>query len=426
MCIGALAVAALLGFRSDSPAIGHAPTTDTPAIILEGAAADAAAIQRFYRARTHRPFWTDAAADMFRRMLANAGEDGLDPESFSAAITATRQKGMDREILLTQALLDYVRALRTPSESNRVFYVDAGLAPQTSADTLLRATADPPSATAYLAQVQQMHPLYERLRKALGDYRRTGINPTRLPNPDYEQALLINMDRLRALPADPGLRYILVNSASAKLIMVENGQSVAEMPVIVGRKQHQTPSLAGLIRFSVRNPYWNLPPDLIQARAARIASDGPALLEQERLELLSGWGDDARILQANEVDWPAVAAGTAKLRVRQLPGPDNMMGAVKFMLPNRLGIYLHDTPAKQNFARKDRLLSSGCVRVADAERLYTWLMHGKAMGAVNATELRVPLPEPVPVYILYLTAFPDGGSVVLQNDGYGRDPSRRS
>ncbi|HWV13562.1 MAG TPA: L,D-transpeptidase family protein, partial [Sphingobium sp.] len=205
------------------------------------------------------------------------------------------------------------------------------------------------------------------------------------------------------------------------MIMIENGQSVGEMPVIVGRKQQQTPSLAGLIRFSVRNPYWNLPPDLIQARAARIASNGPALLEQERLEMLSGWDENAQVLQADQIDWQAVAAGAVKLRMRQQPGPGNMMGAVKFMLPNRLGIYLHDTPAKQNFARKDRLLSSGCVRVADAARLYTWLMNGKAMDAVSAPELRVPLPEPVPVYILYLTAFPEGGGVVLQNDGYGRD-----
>ncbi|HWV12421.1 MAG TPA: L,D-transpeptidase family protein, partial [Sphingobium sp.] len=320
MCVGALAVAALLGIQGDSPATGQSAPRHPPTIAYDGAATDAAAIEQFYGARDHRPFWTGEAANNLQRILATAGEDGLDPGIFRVHIAAAQQKGMDRERALTRALLDYVRALGTPSASNRLFYVDAGLVPQTSAAALLRDIAKASSATAYLGHVRHMHPLYEQLRKALGDYRRTGINPTRLSGPEYEQTLLINMDRLRALPADPGRRYILVNSASASMVMIENGQSVGEMPVIVGRKQQQTPSLAGLIRFSVRNPYWNLPPDLIQARAARIASNGPALLEQERLEMLSGWDENAQVLQADQIDWQAVAAGTVKLRMRQQPG----------------------------------------------------------------------------------------------------------
>jgi murein L,D-transpeptidase YcbB/YkuD len=110
-----------------------------------------------------------------------------------------------------------------------------------------------------------------------------------------------------------------------------------------------------------------------------------------------------------------------QLRMRQSPGPDNMMGAVKFMLPNRLGIYLHDTPDKSVFARDDRRLSSGCVRLEDAARLGRWLFNGNEPVSWGAPEDRADLPQPVPVYILYLTALPQDDRIVVQPDNYRRD-----
>jgi murein L,D-transpeptidase YcbB/YkuD len=98
-----------------------------------------------------------------------------------------------------------------------------------------------------------------------------------------------------------------------------------------------------------------------------------------------------------------------------------MMGAIKFMMPNDLGIYLHDTPFREHFARDDRGISSGCVRLEDAQRLARWLFGGRAPGASGATEQRVELPEPVPVYITYLTAVPSRGRILFQPDRYGRD-----
>jgi murein L,D-transpeptidase YcbB/YkuD len=86
------------------------------------------------------------------------------------------------------------------------------------------------------------------------------------------------------------------------------------------------------------------------------------------------------------------------------------MGSVKFMMPNRLGIYLHDTPDKSLFARADRRLSSGCVRVADAGRLERWLFAGRAPTPSGTPEERAYLPRPVPVYITYLTGPPPTGA----------------
>jgi murein L,D-transpeptidase YcbB/YkuD len=87
------------------------------------------------------------------------------------------------------------------------------------------------------------------------------------------------------------------------------------------------------------------------------------------MELLSDWSDGARVISAAQVNWKAVASGKTSLRMRQRPGGSNVMGAMKFMLPNRLGIYLHDFPDKSLFARSDRRISSGCVRLEDAPRL---------------------------------------------------------
>jgi L,D-transpeptidase YcbB len=231
------------------------------------------------------------------------------------------------------------------------------------------------------------------------------------------------MERARSIPAEPARRYVIVDTAGARLWMIEEGEVVDSMKAIVGKPSMATPEMAGLIRYAVLNPYWNLPPDLARERAKRVLKRGPGAIAAERLQILSDWSERPRVLKASEVNWRAVAAGAYPLRMRQLPGGDNVMGDMKFMLPNRLGIYLHDTPNKRNFELEDRRLSSGCVRVEDARRLSRWLFGGRTVAPRgSAPEQRVDLPEPVPVYITYLTAVPKiGGGIVFRRDFYGRD-----
>jgi murein L,D-transpeptidase YcbB/YkuD len=121
------------------------------------------------------------------------------------------------------------------------------------------------------------------------------------------------------------------------------------------------------------------------------------------------------------MDWHAVADGAQELRVRQLPGPANAMGRVKFMFPNDLGIYLHDTPERALFGKPVRYFSSGCVRLEDANRLGEWLFGKPLIAQTDAPEQNVPLPRPVPVYLTYLTAQASGGQVMFYDDAYGRD-----
>ena len=242
----------------------------------------------------------------------------------------------------------------------------------------------------------------------------------------FERRIMVNLERARRLPA-PGTpnarKYILVDSAAAQLWMFEDGRPVDSMKVIVGTPQSPTPMMAALLRYANINPYWNIPPDLVRKTIAqRVLADGVKYLADKRYEVLDSWEDDAKVIDPSTVDWKSVASGATELRVRQLPGGSNFMGDIKFMLPNHYGIYLHDTPGKDLFAKDERHLSNGCVRLEDARRLARWVFGDMPRATSDNAEQRVELATPIPVYITYLTAgVTPQGRFAFAPDVYGRD-----
>jgi len=197
-------------------------------------------------------------------------------------------------------------------------------------------------------------------------------------------------------------RYILVDAASARLYMIEDGAVQDSMRVIVGKPDTPTPALRDEINYATLNPYWHVTGDLTRSLiAANVLKQGIPYLTQHGYQVVSAYTDDAQVIPPESVDWKAVAAGTQQILVRELPGPANSLGHFKFDLPHGDGIYLHDTPRKELFAQDDRSLSHGCVRLEDAERLARWLL-GKDPPAVTAPEQNVLLPKPVPITISYL------------------------
>jgi murein L,D-transpeptidase YcbB/YkuD len=238
----------------------------------------------------------------------------------------------------------------------------------------------------------------------------------------HERIIEANLQRARALPADMGQRFILVDTAAARLWMYEDGRPVDSMRVIVGRPGSQTPLLAAYVRHAVLNPYWNVPPDLVRSRIAPNALNiGPSYLRERGYEVLSGYEADAEPVDPTTIDWAAVVAGRQEVRVRQRPGPGNMMGNVKFMLSDDLGIYLHDTPDRNLFAGEDRRQSSGCIRLEDPQRLGRWLFGRTLVAQTDRPEIRVNLPEPVPVYVTYMTVETTPDGLVFRTDAYGLD-----
>jgi murein L,D-transpeptidase YcbB/YkuD len=207
--------------------------------------------------------------------------------------------------------------------------------------------------------------------------------------------------------------------------MYENGQVVDSMRVVAGRPDAiaQTPMMNAYIRYIALNPYWNSPPDITARRLApKVLAGGRKYLNEKGYELMSDWSEDARVLDPMSVNWKQVAAGQVHVRLRQKPGPANSMGRMKFMFPNKQGIWLHDTPEKEKIEEAGRLQSNGCVRLEDAPRFARWLFNGRAPSAKGArAEQKVPLPQPVPIYITYLTAVPSGTSITYFDDFYGRD-----
>jgi murein L,D-transpeptidase YcbB/YkuD len=196
-------------------------------------------------------------------------------------------------------------------------------------------------------------------------------------------------------------RYLLVDAASARLYMIEDGRVRDSMRVIVGKPDSPTPELRSTINYETLNPYWHVTREVAkEVIAPRVLKEGDAYLNRQGYEVVSSFANP-QPLSPDAVDWTGVAAGTATVKVRQKPGPANSLGRFKFDIPYSDGIYLHDTPKKELFALDDRSLSHGCVRLEDAQKLATWLL-GKDPPAAAAPEEHILLPHPVPITISYL------------------------
>jgi murein L,D-transpeptidase YcbB/YkuD len=240
----------------------------------------------------------------------------------------------------------------------------------------------------------------------------------------YEQLIILNMERAKRLPSPTEQRkYAIVDAGGARLSLWENGRMVDSMKVIVGKAETATPMMAAYIKFASVNPYWNVPPELVRNLIApRVVAQGPSYLTEREYEVSSDYGENAKRLDPSTVDWQAVVDGRQEVRLRRLPSPANSMGMMKFMLPNYFGIYLHDSPEKDHFTKNELWISNGCVRVEDYKRFANWLFGGYVpKGKDPKVEEEVDLPQPVPVYMTYLTVAPTADGVVFRPDPYGRD-----
>ncbi|MFV0624980.1 L,D-transpeptidase family protein [Sphingomonas sp. ac-8] len=381
-------------------------------------------VKGFYADRGFWPIWAadgtlGPEADAFVAMVESADLDGLKPGSYGpeSLRKAIRQaKGGDpaavahAELELSRALVDYVADVRRPRDVGMTYLDDEVKPRKLRPDDVLRAAVLTKQFGSYIADMGWMSPQYVRLRKLAADKWLSGEDRARLR---------LNLDRARLLPG-PWTRHIVVDAASARLFFYQGGKQVGTMRVVVGTPETQTPMLAGMVRYAILNPYWNVPTDLVQKKIAPRVLGGKSLAGM-RYEALSDWSADATKLDGKAIDWHAVADGTQELRVRQLPGPGNSMGRVKFMFPNNQGIYLHDTNEKALMQKPDRHFSNGCVRLEDAPGLGKWLLGKPITAFAKQPEQGVPLPQAVPVFLTYFTATPTAKGVGFLKDVYGRD-----
>lgn len=238
--------------------------------------------------------------------------------------------------------------------------------------------------------------------------------------------IMINMERLRWLPQDFEPYYLMVNIPNFRFEVVRNGKKERSHKIIIGRPERKTPVFSSKMTQLIFNPNWTVPPTILKKDVLPEARKDLNYLKKVKLKIYDQ--------QGNEVDPTTVNIDSSKerrYRFRQAPGPDNALGAVKFVFPNNYNVYLHDTPYKELFGKSVRAFSSGCIRTQNALDLAEYVLNNPLVwnksqidSIVLSRKTRMVLLKEQPVvYVLYLTAWVDeNGIVQFRNDIYNRDP----
>lgn len=254
-----------------------------------------------------------------------------------------------------------------------------------------------------------------------------------VPPAQRSAQLRANMERWRWLPDELGPEHILIDIADFSMDVMKQGERVMHQRVIVGKPYRRTPVFAATMTYIVLNPYWEVPDGLAtQDQLPRILDD-PDYIQRMNFEVLRGWGVEEKLVDPADVEWASLKSSISPYRLRQRPGPENALGRVKFMFPNRHNVYLHDTPARGLFAGERRAFSSGCIRIEAPLELTQWLLSGDGRPHVmdreqiaeimdQGVDTTVRLPRSIRVFMLYWTAaVEDESRIHYRGDIYERD-----
>lgn len=233
------------------------------------------------------------------------------------------------------------------------------------------------------------------------------------------EKVIVAMEQARWLPNDLGSRYVFINQPAFTATYVNNSHAQFAMRVVVGSKTNQTYFFQDEIETVEVNPYWGVPQSIIiNEMLPKLRSD-PSYLDRMGYQVAV----NGKAAPSSSVNW---YGSTNNVSVRQPPSSDNALGELKILFPNSHAIYMHDTPSKGFFKRDMRALSHGCVRLAEPRRMAAAVLGvtedeiGKQIAGGQNKALRVP--EKIPVYVSYFTAWPDETGVVhYYDDVYGRD-----
>jgi murein L,D-transpeptidase YcbB/YkuD len=441
-------------------------------LTIAGEPMHAALLRRFYAGHGNEAIWPthQAQATALWHAVLQAGDHGLDRAIFHVdALAKTDLSVTDRELLLSDAFLAFADALargvvpaetRSDDEDLSPGPVDVVAALETalnSADPEAAITALAPNSPAY-AGLRRAYQFYQAIVKA-GGWRhvpegqsperirllqerlavegflaagyatnamdettlqalkkfqeRYGLEPDgklnaatvgelNVPAEARVRQLAVNLERQRWLTRDMPADRVWVNTANAQLQLFRGGEPVFVTRVVVGETDKQTPEFSAQIVSVLYNPPWNIPLGIAQKEIIPLLETDPDYLEKHHMTMRDNGS------------------------IQQEAGPYSALGRLKFEMPNQFDVYLHDTPLKQYFARDNRRLSHGCVRVQSPRQLASLLLgisEDDITKAINLTTTnRRNLPQPIAVFVVYQTAFVDNDGVVqFRRDGYDRD-----
>ncbi|HVB17371.1 MAG TPA: L,D-transpeptidase family protein [Stellaceae bacterium] len=376
-------------------------------LVIAGERLNVGLLRRFYARHDFEPVWPtrQVQADSLMKAVLRAGDQGLAPELFHADLLRSPAKlpPLDRELLLSDAFLSYADALARgilPVERRRD---DEALTPgPIDIPAALDAAIDSPDPAAAIEALAPQTPTYRLLRQALQKFHagtpRGKTATTRL------REIEVNLERERWLPRPLPADRVWVNVADERLVLYRDDQPVFSTRVIVGQdvRRNQSPEFRTTIDGILFNPPWSIPNDIATNEILPKAKNDPDYLARHHLIVLPDGG------------------------LQQLAGPNSGLGQIMFYMQNRFDVYLHDTPSKNDFRRDDRRISHGCIRVEYPQELAALLMQqpvdaiNQAIATGNTT--RSELPEPVPVFVVYETAFADvDDTLQFRPDVYRRD-----
>ncbi len=291
-------------------------------------------------------------------------------------------------------------------------------------------------------------PLFDRhLEDAVRRFQqRHGLEPDAVVGPATLAALNVpvthrirqleaNLQRWRELPPSLGERHVLVNIAGYELQMIEGGEATLRLKAIVGRPLRRTPRLSSKITHLVLNPTWHVPPGIAVKDLLPQARKDPAFLQRQKFRVFRSGAGSLEEVDPLQVDWRQLSDQNFPYRFRQTPGTHNALGQIKYIFDNPYNVYIHDTANPELFARSERTFSSGCIRIEQplvlAEKALQgtpgWGPEQLRQALARGKEQTVVLARPLPVHLLYLTAWADDhGQLNFRKDIYGLDAAAKA
>ncbi|SDC02494.1 Murein L,D-transpeptidase YcbB/YkuD [Sphingomonas sp. YR710] len=347
--------------------------------------------------------WSPASAQALLSVIDASRAEGLNPADYSAdALRVAIASGQRGPVL--DATADSA-AMKIAHD-----YADGHIDDKASFDWHIAPSMDDAALNAGLAKALAENSVDLWLQSLLPDndqYRalKAAYALTEPGDAATRETLRTNMERWRWMPRKLGDHYLYVNIPTYRLQDMQDGIEQAAYNVVVGAPETPTPQLALQAQSIVVNPSWNLPPTVLKEGKIRPGAAATA----------KGYSFTRR--------------ADGSLAIRQAPGPQNALGRIKFDMPNPWSIYLHDTPSKWAFAKSNRALSHGCVRVQNIDQLAASIKDEGAVDSALAerTTKTLQLEKSLPVYIVYFTAQADAdGKVRYLDDPYRRDPQMKA
>jgi len=241
------------------------------------------------------------------------------------------------------------------------------------------------------------------------------------------EMIRVNMERLRWLPVDAPEKFILVNIANYEVDVLQGRDTLFNSRAIVGKNFRKTPAFTANMSYLVFSPTWVIPPGILNKDVIPAVQKDIGYLEKKNMKVITF---DGKEVDPNTIDWSKQGRKNFPYMIRQEPGEDNALGWVKFMFPNQYDVYIHDTPNRELFRRDERTFSSGCIRIEKPFDLAKLLLSDKPewdessirKAMYSGKEQTVRLSAPMPVVIVYFTAWVDGNDEIqFRKDVYERD-----